>query len=218
MIQPIRRASIFRSSPFADNLIASYQRCYAAMFDATIPEEAKVLRQYYDHREALQPDDAPIVSDLVMAYEAAERPDYVTQLPLRLQHFFNSLGVAQLYLMDFLRSDLNEFPFENFRKKNLFRRMVGRHSEDYNFLLDTSDLPRLLPLFFHARKWDVPVIFLVAADGEIPIALNLCDDGNLHVSCPDRYSQQVQEAALAAGFETGDFTICSRYSVCYLKH
>ncbi|WP_299986467.1 hypothetical protein [uncultured Pontibacter sp.] len=214
MIQAIRRTTIFRFSPFADNLIASYQRSYAAMFDATIPEEAKVLRQYYDHREALQPDDTPIMSDLVMAYDAADRPDYVTQMPLRPLQFFNSLGVAQLYLMDFLRSDLNEFPFENFRKKNLFRRMVGRQSEDYNFLLDTSDLP----LFFHARKWDVPVIFLVAAAGEIPVAVNLCDDGNLHVSCPDRYSQQVQAAALAAGFETGDFTICSRYSICYLKH
>lgn len=218
MIHPIRRASIFRSSPFADNLIASYQLSYAAMYDATIPEEAKVLRQYYDHRAAWQPDDTPIVSDLVLAYEAADLPDYVMQLPLRVQQFFNSLGVAQLYLMDFLRSDLNEFPFENFRKKNLFRRIAGRHSQDYNYLLDTSDLPRLLPLFFHARKWDVPVIFLVAADGEIPVAINLCDDGNLHVSCSDRYSQEVQAAAQAAGFETGDFTLCSRYSVCYLPH
>ncbi|EJF10220.1 hypothetical protein [Pontibacter sp. BAB1700] len=159
MIRPIRRASIFRSSPFADNLIASYQRSYAAMYDATIQEEAKMHRQYYDHRAAWQPDDTPIMSDLVLAYEAEDLPDYVMQLPLRLQKFFNSLGVAQLYLMDFLRSDLNEFPFENFRKKNLFRRIAGRHSQDYNYLLDTSDLPRCCPSSFRRESGMCPLFF-----------------------------------------------------------
>lgn len=95
--------------------------------------------------------------------------------------------------------------------------MVGRHDQDCNYLLDTDDLPRLLPLFFQARKWDMPVFFLIAAKGAIPVALYLYDDGNLHVSCQDGYTEKVRESALAVDFELGDFTICSRYSVCYLE-
>jgi hypothetical protein len=57
---------------------------------------------------------------------------------------------------------------------------------------------------------------LITANGEIPLSLRLCDDGNLHLNFQEMYQKRIHEAAKNAGFKMGDLEICVQYRLHYL--
>lgn len=211
MFKPIIRPEIFKSSVFADNLIAGFQQSYTSDIDLSIKKEADMLKKYYDHLLPFQPIDPPINSHCVLAYDARNKKDYIAIFPVVLQNFLTALNIQELYLTYFNKKNLFEFEFENFRKRNLFILYGGRKKENFGYQIKVSDLHRGFPLFFFSGVYDVPVIFLITAIGEVPLSLRLCDDGNLHLNFQEMYQEQIYEAAKKAGFKRGDLEICAQY-------
>ena len=217
MITAINRSSIFHSSIFADNFISEMQQRYAVDFDPTIKGEAAVLKRAYDHLTPFELIDTPISSACVLAHAASSKKDYAESFPRQLIDFFHLLKIDELYLMQFTNSNLlDKFPFQNFSKRNRFKRLTGGNRTDCGYRFHVKDLQQVFPLFFFSRHYDSPVIFLFTANGEVPLSLRLCDDGNLHLNFQEQYQQQIYVAANKAGLIRGDIEICEKYSVLYL--
>jgi hypothetical protein len=211
MFKPITRPEIFRSSVFADNLIAEFQQSYTLDIDLSVKQEADMLKKYYDHLHPFEPIDPPINSHCVLAYDAESKKDYIVTFPLVLQKFLMDLGIQDVYLTYFNKKNLFQFEFENFKKRNLFKLYGGKKTENLGYQLKVSDLHKGFPLFFFSGVYDVPVIFLITANGEVPLSLRLCDDGNLHLNFQEMYQKRIHEAAKDAGFKMGDLEICVQY-------
>lgn len=211
MLTPISRQAIFRSSAFADNFMAEMQQSYAADFDVSIKKEAAAVKKYYDHLRPFQPIGSPINSFCVLAYNAENLSDFILNTPLVSQAFLEQLHIQELCLIDFTKYSLLDFPFENFRKRNQFKRLGGIKDDAVAYKFPVNRLPQVLPLFFFARKWDIPVIFLLTADGEIPLSFRMCDNGNFHLNYQEIYQERIQEAAKRAGFIMGDIELCYEY-------
>lgn len=211
MFKSITRPEIFRASVFADNLVALFQKSYETYIDRSVKWEADVLKNYYDHLQPFQPIEPPIDSHCVLAYDAQSKKDYIENFPLVLQQFLTALAIQDLYLTYFNKKNLFRFEFENFRKRNLFKLYGGRKTENLAYQIKVSDLHKGLPLFFFSGVYDVPVIFLITANGKVPLSLRLCDDGNLHLNFQEMYQKRIHEAAIKVGFKTGDLEICVQY-------
>jgi hypothetical protein len=216
MFNPITRHEIFNSSVFADNLIAEFQQSYTSDIDLSVKQEADMLKKYYDHLKPFQPIDPPIDSHCVLAYAAESKKDYIETFPLVLQKFLTALNIQDLYLTYFNNKNLFKFEFENFRKRNLFKLYGGRKAQNLGYQIKVPNLHKGFPLFFFSGVYDVPVIFLITANGEIPLSLRLCDDGNLHLNFQEMYQKRIHEAAKNAGFKIGDLEICVQYRLHYL--
>ncbi|MBW8359243.1 MAG: hypothetical protein K0M63_05485 [Weeksellaceae bacterium] len=216
MFKPVPRKVIFRQSVFADRLIADFQRSYAGCADLTVPYEAAVIRNFYDHLQPLHPTARAICGHAVMSWAAKSRADYTAQFPRVLQDFLNALNIRSLFLMDFTDRNLMDFEFENYRKRNLFKRTGGRNRNGTAYLVDTGTLSGTLPLFLFSGVYDVPVIFLISAENEVPLSLRLCDDGNLHLNFYEHDELRFRTEAEQAGFVWGDLEVCVRHSVTYL--
>jgi hypothetical protein len=193
------------------------QASYAQYIDKTVPREGKMLTEYYDHLEPLAPMDEPIMGHCVLAYPADLKKDYVEQMPLVLQRFYTELGITQLYLMDFNKTSLLDFPYESFKKQNEFKRLAKGNPKGMGYKLDVADLPKILPLFFFSKRYDVPVIFFLTATGEVPLSIRMCDDGNLHLNFQEEYDELVEKAAETAGFQMGDLELCAVHRVHELR-
>lgn len=215
MFTPIARTTIFRSSVFADNLIAHFQQSYASNIDQSVKWEAAMLKKYYDHLKPFQTIAPQIDGHCVVAYNAFSKNDYIEQFPLVLQKFLNDLNIEELYLLNFNTTNLFGFPFENFRKKNQFKLLGGRKTENLGYQFKVSELHRGFPLFFFSGVYDVPVIFMITASGEVPLSLRLCDDGNLHLNFQEIYKTRIHEAAIGAGFKIGDLEICYYHNLTF---
>lgn len=217
MLTVIKRTTIFRSSVFADNFISKMQQSYASDFDPAVKAEAAILKKAYDHLTPFQPIDPPIKSTCVLAFAAGSKKDYSDNFSKRLQGFFHALNIDELYLMQFTNSNLvDEFPFQNFIKRNRFKRLAKNNGKDCGYRFNIKDLQQVFPLFFFSRHYDSPVIFLLTAKGEVPLSLRLCDDGNLHLNFQEQYRQRIHDASEKAGLIRGDLEICEKYSVFYL--
>ena len=217
MLTPIPRTEIFQANQFVDNFIAEMQASYAQYIDKTVPREGKMLAEYYDHLEPISPIKEPIMGHCVLAYDAESKKDYVENLPLVLQQFYRELGITQLYLMDFNKTSLLDFPYENFKKQNEFKSLAKGNPKVMGYLLNVDDLHKILPLFFFSKRYDVPVIFFLTANGDVPLSTRMCDDGNLHLNYQEQYDEQVEGAAEAAGLEIGDLELCVAHRVHKLK-
>lgn len=68
MFKPITRQEIFRTSIFADNLIALFQQSYTSDIDMTVKSEASMLKKYYDHLQPFKIIEPPINSNCVLAF------------------------------------------------------------------------------------------------------------------------------------------------------
>jgi len=211
MFKPITRPEIFRSSVFADNLIAEFQQSYTLDIDLSVKKEAEMLKKYYDHLKPFQPIEPTINSHCVLAYDAESKKDYIETFSLVLQKFLTALNIQDLYLTYFNKKNLFQFEFENYRKRNLFKLYGGKKTENLGYQIKVSDLHKSFPLFFFSGVYDVPVIFLITAEGEVPLSLRLCDDGNLHLNFQEMYQKRIHEAAKNAGFKMGDLEICVQY-------
>jgi hypothetical protein len=211
MFKPVARPEIFSSSVFADNLIADFQRSYTLDIDLSVKAEAQMLKKYYDHLKPFQPIEPPINNHCVLAYAAESKKDYIEAFPLVLQKFLLDLNIQDLYLTYFNSKNLFEFEFENFRKRNLFKLYGGKNTKNLAYQIKVSDLHKGFPLFFFSGVYDVPVIFLITANGEVPLSLRLCDDGNLHLNFQEMYQKQIHKAAKESGFIRGDLELCVQY-------
>ena len=134
-----------------------------------------------------------------------------------LQEFLTALHIQEVFLTYFNNKNLYYFEFENFRKKNLFKLYGGKKNENLSYQIKVSDLQKGFPLFFFSGVYDVPVIFLITAIGEIPISIRLCDDGNLHLNFQEKYQKRIVETATKSGFEMGDLELCVQYRLNYLE-
>ena len=216
MFKPITRAEMFKSSVFADNILAEFQQSYTLDIDLSVKAEAKMLKKYYDHLQPFQPIDLPIDSHCVLAYDAKSKKDYIETFPLILQNFLIALKIHDLYLTYFNSKNLFQFEFENFKKRNLFKLYGGKKTENLAYQIRVSELHKGFPLFFFSGVYDVPVIFLITANGEVPLSLRLCDDGNLHLNFQEMYQKRINEAAKKSGFKMGDLEICVQNRLHYL--
>jgi len=93
MFKPLTRNEMFKSSAFADNLIAAFQQSHTLDIDLCVKKEAEMLKKFYDHLKPFQPIDPPINSHCVLAYEAKSKIDYVATFPLVLQNFLTALDI-----------------------------------------------------------------------------------------------------------------------------
>lgn len=219
MLLPRTRTAIFRACSFADYFIAEMQQSYAQDFDPTNPKDKATLDRYYDHREPLQAAEWPGQEACVLTQEAAGIREYEAGIGSALQRFYSALGIEQLYLLDFLNTGMAGFPFDSFRKRNAFRRLVRGGLDHKGFLLPTSDLAAVLPLLFFSGVHGRPVLFFFPAEGVLPLSLHLCDDGNFHAHYPARLDGQVKAAAERAGLIAGEApTLCWTHSIYTLRH
>jgi hypothetical protein len=216
MLTPISRRAIFQASAFADQFIAEMQQSYAGDLDPNDDRDAAMLSKLYDHRQSIQAGIPLIDGHCVIAYDTALLADYQQSFPLVLHSFLQELSISQLYLMDFVKTNLLDYPFENFKKRNRFKRLGAVNNNRIGYLVQVEHLPEVLPLFYFSRKWDVPLIFFITAQGKVPLSMRLCDDGNFHLNYPKSYHPKIAEAATGAGLVMGDLEICGKHSVYYL--
>lgn len=217
MLTPITRTKIFQTSQFVDNFIAEVQASYAQYIDVKVPSEKRMLEKYYDHLKPFAPINEPITGHCVLAYPAETKREYLEHLPLAMQRFYAELGIDSLYLMDFNNTPLLHFPFQNFKKHNQFKRLVKGKSDNMGYRLHVANLHKILPLFFFSNRYDVPVIFLLTATGNVPLSIRMCDDGNLHLNFQEKYMGQIAAAANAAELCMGDLEICTVHRLHQLK-
>ncbi|EMR03229.1 hypothetical protein [Cesiribacter andamanensis] len=210
MLTPLSRKDIFSQSPVADGMIAEVQGFYARGFDEAVPEELEVLNRLYDHRQVLQPGNKAPQAEAILTLRARTRSGYARRFPKALQGFLEQLGCRHLYLLDWLAFSWQEFPFETADKAATFSRLAQGRLEPGGFLLEIRQLSRLLPLFFFSGRFDGPVIYLIAAEG-LPLSLQLCDDGNLHLAFHEQDRPALEAAASQAGLLLGGDEVCFVY-------
>lgn len=211
MLTPLLRSEIFQRSIFADNYIASVQQGYKQFIGNTY-WEAKQLATF-DHLKPFKEKTDYKLSSAVMAYPANTKADYVDNMAKAFINFLEALGIESLYMLEFNQSSLIDFPFENFIKRNAFKRMARTKEKDIGFELEIESLKKVLPLFYFSKRYDTAVLTLLSANDEIPIAFDLCDDGNWHISYPIMVEATVCNTAEKAGFIIGDLQLCSQYYV-----
>ena len=216
MISTLSRRSYFLQSPFADSFIAQMQQSYAADLDPSDRRDKKVLRERFDHREALVQPETVVDGHTVIALRAATKASYTQHVPQQLKAMLTTLETNRLTLLDFVNTDFSEFPFENFSKRNRFRQLTARIKNDYVVQFDVEEIGRMLPLFLFSGCYDLPVIFIIA-DGPVPLSLRLCDDGNFHLNFLNADRSRIIQAAELAEFVTGGTELCDTYSVASLR-
>lgn len=202
------RNSIFRSSPVADNFIASIQQGYANDFDLTVSKEAATVSKYYDHLTPYHAIDDPVNNFGVLVYRTSSLKTYIEEVPGILNQFLQTLNIKQLFVLDMLHTPFDNYPFQNFKKRNDFRRIMGRNLKNGGYLIDTGILKKILTLFFFSGFYGRPVIFFIPADGDVSMTIHLCDDGNFHLNFQEKYASHIAEAAITAGFIMGDLDLC----------
>lgn len=215
MITTLSRRNYFLLSPFADSFICRMQQAYAVDMDEEDKRDRKILRERFDHLKPLAQPVMAVDAHCVIALPATTKTEYQKRLPIQVAELLRQLGSTQATLLDFLNTDLSQFEFENFTKRNQFRRLTGGIRRDKVVRLDVDCLVQLLPLFLFSRCYDVPVIFILG-DGPVPVSLRLCDDGNFHLNFQEANSSRIIEAAELSGFVTGTIEICDAYSTAFL--
>jgi len=213
MLQPLSRKAIFRASSFADTFIAEMQQSYAQDFDLSDAQDCSMLRKYYDHLKPFRYVDPPLSNGmLVLTFPADDRKEYFAQMPVAMVQLLEALGSTQLYFVDFLKTRLNEFPFETYRKRNQLKRLLGWSLKYGGFRLSITDLPVVWPLFYFSGIYARTAIVLIS-DGEAPLALRLCRDGNFHCHYQEVHQQRIATAAQDVGFLVGDIDLCWQYRI-----
>lgn len=216
MITVLSRRNYFLLSPFADSFIAKMQEAYAVDLDSTDKRDRKVLRQRFDHLQSFARDPVSVDAHCVIALPATSQNDYATMLPKHTAALLSRLECNTVTLLDFINTDFSLFPFQNFSKRNRFRRLTADMRRDRVVQFEPGRVPELLPSFLFSRCYDLPVIFLIG-DGPVPVSLRLCDDGNFHLNFCETDRPRITEAAKLSGFITGSIELCDAYSVAFLK-
>ncbi|WP_161631518.1 hypothetical protein [Sediminibacterium sp. C3] len=191
------------------------QNSYSVDLDESIRSDKKQLKQNFDHRQQFNQNNSPVTGNCVIVYPAINRKDYCLKLPESITLFLKTLGSQKVTLLDFVNTDFSDFPFETFQKRNIFKRISRGIKRSYVIQFSVDIIVDIFPLFFFSRRYDIPVILMIS-DGEVPVSLRLCDDGNLHLNFREKHHEQVIAAATVAGFVIGDIELCRGYSVSFL--
>ena len=115
------RNAIFRASPVADHIMASIQQRYANDFDLTVSKEAATVSKYYDHLTHYNAIDDPVNNFGVLVYRTSSLKTYIEEVPGVLNQFLQTLNIKQLFVLDMLYTPFDNYPFQNFKKRNDFR-------------------------------------------------------------------------------------------------
>ncbi len=174
-----------------------------------------VLKRYYDHQLPFQDTMKGTDATGVFAIVAENRADYRRQMPDKFTLFLRTISAGNLYLLDFLNTALFEFRFAGFSQKNTFRRKFKKGVSSNAFVLNSDEIRNVLPLFLFGKHYGGrPELFFIPSD--YPVAICLCSDGNFHYHTYKDKQEQIKEAAVRAGFITGDIELCAYHSVCSL--
>ena len=210
ILQPHTRREVFETSSFADNFIAQMQQSFAAELDENDQAEKALLRKYYDHLEPAYHEVVRIEAHAVFAFKSESRASYFRDLPLEV--FFSKLETRKIFFIDFLDTGMMDFPFQNFIKRNVLKKMLGGSLEVKAFSLQPAVVMKVLELFYFSGQYERSAITIIA-EGSVPVALRLCKDGNFHTNYLEADRKQVEQAAIGAGFLVGDIDLCWDYSV-----
>ncbi|MGZ8517160.1 MAG: hypothetical protein ACXWWD_07415 [Chitinophagaceae bacterium] len=210
MINPCTRSSIFRTSSFADNFIAQMQQSFAADIDVSNNYEKSLLHKYYDHLSPSHHDPLVIDAHCVLAFKAESRKEYFQNLPLAA--FFSQLNIEKLFFLDFLKTGMQDFPFQNYTKRNILKQMLGGSLKAQAFSIKVEVVVNVLELFYFSGRYERSAITMIG-EGAIPIAMRLCKDGNFHTNFQGIHETQIKKAALATGLTIGDIDLCWDYKI-----
>ena len=215
MIKSVSRKALFAENSFVDAFIAFMQQAYAADFDISDKSHVKVLNRYYDHQVPFQHTMKGTDAVGVFAVAAENRTDYRKQMPEKFAFFLQTLSAGNICLLDFLNTALFEFRFSGFVQKNAFRRKFRKGVSSNAFVMSCDEVLNVLPLFLFGNYYGGrPELFFIASD--YPIAISLCSDGNFHYHTYSDKQEEVQMAAVKAGFLTGGIELCAYQSICSL--
>lgn len=210
MMQALSRSDIFKQSVFVDNQIAFEQQSTYRTINQDDPDEVEYMMPFLDHLQAFQPQPEPLDGFCVLAYGVETKEDYENNFPLVMVDFFTRLKIEQVYLLTECKNDWKDFVFENEEKQKRFLTQINGQTNGVGFLITVKDLPDILPIFFFAHP-DHPHICLISPEGDIPIDLFICKDGNLHTLFDERNYEQLKAAAEGAGLYMGSYEVCQLY-------
>jgi hypothetical protein len=211
-MKTLSRKYIFQHSAVADTTIAGLQQSYAEDFDQENEEDAAFLEKHYDHKESSSNAPALDRESCVLALDVEKKQAYVSQFPEALKTFLQELSCPEVYLLDWLASDWQEFPFETDSKKKAFLKLIGEESFAQGLQLTVEDLSEVFPLFLCSSQFDVPVVYLFPVHDACPqFSIYLCDDGNLHLRFAKHDAEKIEKAAIKAGLIMGGFEMCQLY-------
>ncbi len=146
----------------------------------------------------------------MLAYAAETKEGYENNFPLVMVDLLTRLKIEQVYLLTECKNNWKDFVFENEEKQKRFLTLINGQTNGVGLLITVKDLPDILPIFFFIHP-DHPHICLIPPEGDIPIDLFICKDGNLHTLFDERNYGQLKAAAEGAGLYMGSYEVCHLY-------
>ncbi len=211
MLQVFSREDIFKNDAFVDNQIALAQQATYRTINQDDPDEVAYMKPFLDHLQAFNPMPKQLDEFCVLAYGAKTKEDYENNFPLVMVEFFTALKIQQVHILTEIKINWINFVFENKEKYAAFLTMVNNQTNAVGFLVQVTDLPVILPLFFFTHP-DHPHIKIISSQGDIVIDLFLCKDGNLHTLFAEKNYEQLKAAVNMAGLFMGSFEVCQLYN------
>lgn len=160
--------------------------------------------------QAFTPAGKPLDGFCVLAFDSENPADYINNFTGALVEFFTRLKINNLVLITKCKHDWKDYAFENNEKKQAFFSLLDGPTDGVGFRLNVNNLPEILPLFFNTHP-DHPHINLIPPEGDVPINMLLCKDGNLHTLFDEKIQGQIAPAAEATGLYMGSFEVCQFY-------
>lgn len=214
MIECIARKAFFSEHPAARLYTArEHQWSYTNLAeDAPRYAEALRRRNWYDCLPYADSAAPPLDGFTAMAVAAETRKDYREHFPQSTLSFFEELGAPAIYFFAEYPLDWMAYDFRSFRTRRQLRRITGSRQFTGCFKTDAEGFRALFPLFLFTNIDNSRMLSLYAEGRDNPVAMFLCDDGNLHTSYPAKAMGGVLHAAAAAGMVTGDpFAVCGTH-------
>lgn len=214
MTRLVSREEIFRKSSVADHFNSE---CQIEWFDrfgfklsSYFDDRSLHPEELYDHlepfhNEKIELDDFAVIS----CCSRHESIFYKRQLA-GFASFFKLIGIERLYLLDELKCDWTCFPFDNREKREALQRLLNEPSYFEAFEFHSEDFPDFFNLFHKSGRFNTPIVRVFSASDERPIAMFLCDDGNLHTSFESEDRERFIAAAEAANIVMGGLEVCER--------
>lgn len=212
LLQPISRKQLFQSSLFVDNFIAESQQSWGELVTRT-----HRLR-HFDHCSPFQASAPATEETSVLALPAQSRQLYRKSMPSSITALGNQLAITSWYLMGLDNRSILEFPFEHLKNRNLLRKAGMSNDAGFAYEMNSEAIPAVVSHLLFSRHQGMPFLFMLPAAGSLPLAVWICDDGNLHTQHLRSDKNRIVDAAKAAGFSTGDITLCSQVSICTLPN
>ncbi|WP_192348756.1 hypothetical protein [Algoriphagus sp. Y33] len=214
MLTPIDRFTVFKKSPAIDCYVASLQAYYSQ--DLT---EADLDFPRFDHRYPFNSPQQEPLGFSAFGWATSTRAAYEMEFPSRLALFLEKLGAGQLLLVHWLKQDLlSDFPFESPSKRERFKSFGAINGDSIGYSFELMDFGEIFDLFLFHANHDTPGCFLFSSTPDMFLGMNLCDDGNIHLTHFQKDEDYIRKCAESFGFLTGDpALLCRTISIHLLK-